>query len=39
MVLPKRKGKVWGSRVDILDDRVIVKPKLLEKTLKEKGLM
>ncbi len=39
LVLPKKRGKVWGSRVDILDGRLVNLPRLLNKTLKEKGFM
>ncbi len=39
LVLPKKTGKVWGSRVDILDGKVVSMPTKLVKTLEEKGLM
>jgi len=39
LVLPKKMGKVWGSRVDILDGKLVAQPGLFNKTLKEKGFM
>jgi len=38
-VLPRKNGKTWGSRVDIIDGKVKVSPQKLLETLKEKGLI